>query len=66
MVSKEHLVPFSVTFFAYASELSLQLNINFFITNGKEKNYIGIQTKSQATITKENEGRFFNDYVEVT
>ena len=71
LVSKQHLVAFSL--FAYASKLKLQLNINFFITkvyhfirHARRKTTLIYKQGVKHTITKENEGSFSNDYVEVT
>ena len=66
---KEHLVAFSLTFFAHASELNLQHSINFLIA----KVYYFTHHAARKTtkiykqvITTEYKGRFFNDYVKVT
>ena len=73
VVSKEHLVTFCLTFFAYASKLKLQLNINLFIAkayhfiqHARRKTTLIYKQGVKHTITKENEGSFFNDYVQVT
>ena len=73
VISIEHLDAFSHTFFAYASKLKLQLNINLFITEAyhfiqpaRRKTTLIYKQGVKHTITKEIEGSFFNDYVQVT
>ena len=72
LVFKEHLVAFTVTFFAYALKLKLQPNVTIFITSlifyspCEKKNYNNIQCGVKKMITKYFKERFFNDCIEFT
>ena len=62
IVLKEHLAPFSHTFFAYASKLKLQPNINFENCLKLLKRMSVIPLKIHATPPSFADGSFISDY----
>ena len=70
-ISIQYNRAFSLTFFAYASKMNLQPNINFlanvyhFIHHSRTKTTTIDKRGVKQIITNEYKGRFYNDYVEV-